>query len=185
MTLIELMVVMAIFSGVLGGVYRVLINVQRQTADTVKRADSVDQARLGLQQVDRQVRSGNVLYDPASEVLPMSMRVYTQANGEQKCVQWQVVATELRSRSWEGNGASYSNVSPWSVVARNIVNTTTDAPFVLSGSSTPYGARLIDLLLLVKTPGASGAAVAVRGSLAGRNTQYGYDPGTCSPIPPA
>jgi prepilin-type N-terminal cleavage/methylation domain-containing protein len=187
LSLVELLVVMVIFSGLLTAVYAVLITVQRQTADTVKRADAVDQARLGLQQIDRQVRSGNVLYDPASETLPMSMRVYTQANGDQKCVQWQVVSNTLRTRSWIGTAASYSSVSAWAVAARNIVNTDVAGkrPFALSGSATPYGARLINFLLLVKTPGSGGQPVAVETSLAGRNTQYGYDPGTCYPIPPA
>jgi prepilin-type N-terminal cleavage/methylation domain-containing protein len=183
LSLIELLVVMAIFSGLITAVYSVLIIVQRQTADTVKRADAVDQARLGLQQIDRQVRSGNVLYDPAA----MSMRVYTQANGDQKCVQWQVVSNTLRTRSWVGTGVAYSNVSAWAVVARNIVNTDVagQRPFVTTGSATQDGARLINFLLLVKTPGSGGQAVAVETSLAGRNTQYGYDPGTCNPIPPA
>jgi prepilin-type N-terminal cleavage/methylation domain-containing protein len=187
LSLVELLVVMVIFSGLITAVYSVLIIVQSQTADTIKRADAVDQARLGLQQIDRQVRSGNVLYDPAAETLAMSMRVYTQANGDQKCVQWQVVSSTLRTRSWVGTGVAYSNVSAWAVVARNIVNTDVagQRPFVLSGSATPYGARLINFLLLVKTPGSGGQAVAVETSLAGRNTQYGYDPGTCDPIPPA
>jgi prepilin-type N-terminal cleavage/methylation domain-containing protein len=182
MTLIELLVVMVIFSVLLSIVYGVLISVQRQTAATAARADSADQARLAMAQIDRQVRSGNVLYDPVYEPLPMSMRIYTQANGQQRCVQWQVTAGVLRTRWWEQTNPA--GASAWQIVARNLVNDGSNPPFALQGSSTVYGARLVDVLLLVKSPGASGPPVEIRSSLSGRNTSYGYDPGVCSPVPP-
>lgn len=187
-TLVEMLVVMVIFSLLLGVVWSVLITVQLQTKDTIARSDATDQARLALQQIDRQVRSGNVLYDPAAETLNMSMRVYTQANGQQRCVQWQVVAAsgELRMRSWQSETPDLSS-SGWSVIARNLVNKTTSSPptppFALQGATTPYGSRLIDIRLLVRTPGTSGPPVEVQSSLSGRNTQYGYDPGVCNIIP--
>lgn len=193
-TLIELLVVMATFSVLLSIIYGVLNTVQVQTADTVRRADSVDQARLGLSQIDRQVRSGNVFYDPVLEALPMSMRVYTQSNGVPRCVQWQVVAAsnELRSRAWQPlTGAILTD---WHVVARNVVNevdadpSTVDleAPFALAGggTTTTYGQRLVDVTLLVKDPKSGGKPVEVRASLSGRNTQYGFDPGVCTPPTP-
>lgn len=193
-TLIELVVVMAIFSLLMGLVYTVLGQVQTQTATTQRRADSVDQARLGLAQIDRHVRSGNVLYDPVSEALPLSMRVYTQANGVQRCVQWQVYRTtglpagspgELRFRSWTSDGVAYSNVSAWATIARGIVNDSTTPPFTLDAAAL-YGSRLLNVRLLVQTPRDAGAApVEVQSSLSGRNTQYGYDPGSCNPLPPA
>ena len=191
-TLIELLVVMLILSVLTGIVYGVLITVQRQTADTVKRADSVDQARLALSQIDRQVRSGNVFYDPVLEALPMSMRVYTQSNGDNLCVQWQVTGGELRTRSWDPKVPL--TVGAWRTVARNVVNvvdsdpSTVDAqaPFALAGggTTTSYGQRLVDVLFLVREPTSDGKAVEVRASLSGRNTQYGMDPGVCTaPIP--
>lgn len=193
-TLIELLVVMAIFSLLMGLVYTVLGQVQKQTASTLRRADSVDQARMGLAQIDRHVRSGNVLYDPVTESLPLSMRVFTQANGEQRCVQWQVYRAPslptgslgvLRFRSWTSNGVAFSNVAPWSTIARGIVNDSTNPPFTLDAAAL-YGSRLLNVRLLVQTPGDAGAApVEVQSSLSGRNTQYGYDPGSCNPLPPA
>ena len=191
-TLIELLVVMLVLSAVTAIVYGVLITVQRSTADTVKRADSVDQARLALSQIDRQVRSGNVFYDPVLETLPMSMRVYTQSNGIKRCVQWQVTGGELRSRSWEPVTGVVEQ--DWHTVARNVVNVvdadpaTVDpqAPFALAGggTTTSYGQRLVDILFLVKEPTSDGKAVEVRGSLSGRNTQYGMDPGVCTALTP-
>lgn len=184
-TLVELLVVMLIFSALIGLVYGVLGQVQSSTATTQRRADSVDQARMGLAQIDRHVRSGNVLYDPLSEPLPLSMRVFTQANGEQRCVQWQVHNGALRFRSWKSDGLSYSDVAPWTVIARGIVNDATNPPFQLDPAAR-YGSRLLNVRLLVQTARDGGAApVEVQSSLSGRNTQYGYDPGSCDPMPPA
>lgn len=184
-TLVELLISMTIFSLALAMVYSVLITVQRQTKDQTSRADSVGNARLALAQIDRQVRSGNVLYNPATETLPLSMRVYTQANGAQRCVQWQVYGGKLRSRSWSPTWQTDGQVSGWAVVAHDVVNTTATPPFALQGGSTAYGSRLIDIALLVKSPTAGGKDINVTSSLSGRNTAYGYDPGVCNPAPAA
>ena len=194
-TLIELLVVMLLMSGLSTIVYGVLISVQRQTADTVRRADSVDQARLALSQIDRQVRSGNVFYDPVLETLPMSMRVYTQSNGVASCVQWQVTGRQLRTRSWDP-AVLPPVATAWRTVARDIDNdddldgvpSTIDPewPFALAGggTTTSYGQRLVDVLLKLRDTDSRGAAVEIRASLSGRNTQYGFDPGVCvSPTP--
>jgi prepilin-type N-terminal cleavage/methylation domain-containing protein len=183
-TLIELLVSMTIFSLVIAGAYSALITVQRQTRDQTSRADAVGEARLALQTIDRQVRSGNIIYNPTGAgELPMSMRIYTQANGDKRCVQWQVAGNVLRSRSWEPviGGA----VSGWSVVARYLVNESAPItqPFTLQGGSTAYGSRLIDITLRVKSPTARGEPIDVTSSLSGRNTAYGYDPSTCNPVP--
>ncbi len=185
LTLIELLVSMALFSGVLAAVYGVLISVQRQSSDLQARETSVGNARLALEQMDRQIRSGNVLYDPATEALPLSMRVYTQADGDARCVQWQVEASTrtLRSRAWSSTWVTDGDVGAWSVVARGLVNTT--SPFTLQGGSTQYSSRLVDIKLLVTDPKAGGRPIEVQTSLSGRNTQYGYDPGICSPAPAA
>lgn len=184
-TLVELLVTMIVLAIVLPMTYSVLITVERQTKDETARADAVGDARLALQQIDRLVRSGNVLYDPATETLPLSMRVYTQANGERRCVQWQVHDGLLRSRSWSPTWTVDALVSDWGVVARNIVNTTATPPFALQGGSTPFGSRLVDIKLLVQNPSSEGQPIDVTSSLSGRNTAYGYDPGVCNPVPPA
>lgn len=192
MTLIELLVSMSIFSMVIAIAFSALIAVQRQTGDTTARSDSVDQTRLGLAHMDRQIRSGNVLFDPANEAalgFPMSMRIYTQANADNKCVQWQISAGQLRMRSWSPDWPAVgSTLSGWSTVARDVVNdatVTADTPFRLVGATSAYSARVVDVLLRVKSPKAGGKAVDVTTSLTGRNTVYGYDQNVCSPIPPA
>lgn len=185
LTLIELLVSMAIFSGLLAAVYGVLITVQRQSVDVQARETSVGNARIALAQMDRQIRSGNVFFDPNDmsdvDYLPKSLRVYTQSNGDERCVQWQLTdAGVLRTRSWSTTWQTDNNVSAWSNVARGLTNAT--SPFQLQ-SGTPYGSRLLDITLQVKDPKAGGQPIEVKTSLSGRNTQYGYDPGTCRPAP--
>lgn len=198
LTLIELLVAMSLFMGVIAGVYGVLISVQRQGSDIAGREETVGNARIGLAQMDRQIRSGNVLYSPINETVPTScqagttagvdagpcMRVYTQANGVERCVQWQVDASAgvLRSRSWSATWQTDGLVTGWAVVARGMQP---GSVFTLQGGSTAYGSRLVDILLLVRDPRSKGAAQDVQTSLSGRNTLYGYDPGVCNPVPPS
>lgn len=201
-TLVELLISMTIFSIVIALTYSVLLTIQRQTKDTTARADSVGDARVVLQQIDRQVRSGNVLYSPANEIgttgctattvapslTPNAgncMRIYTQANGDQRCVQWQVTGGVVRSRSWSPTWETDGLVSDWAVTAHNTVNTASSPPFILQGGATAYGSRLVDIELRIKNPQSKGAPVNVTSSLSGRNTAYGYDPGICSPVPAA
>ena len=187
MTLIELLVSMVIFSVVVAVSYSVLIAVQKQGRDIAGREESVGQARLALEQMDRQIRSGNVLYDPNNTsdpgYLPLSMRVYTQANGDERCVQWQVYGGVLRSRSWSPTWQTDGLVSSWGIVARGLLNTSSSLPFALEGSTTSYSSRLIDISLLVKDARSLGSVQTVSSALSGRNTLYGYDPGVCSPMP--
>lgn len=191
MTLIELLVSMIIFSVIIAAAYAALATITSQTNDTIARADAVQQAKLAVAQLDRQIRSGNVLYDPAGEAalgFPMSMRVYTQANGDEKCVQWQILSGNLRMRSWSPTWQTDSQVSAWTVAARGVVNQSgvaADVPFSLSGTATPYSARVVNIFFRVKNSASKGKPFDVSTSLAGRNTVYGYDTNTCSPIPPA
>src|SRR4051812_18028874 len=141
-TLIELLVSMIVFSVVIAAAYTALFMVQTQTKDTMGRADAVQQAKLAVAQMDRQVRSGNVLYDPANESslgFPMSMRIYTQANGDQKCVQWQITGSSLKMRSWSPQWQTDHDVTAWVTAARDLANQTGvagDVPFSLSGTAT-------------------------------------------------
>lgn len=194
MTLVELLVSMVLTTLVLAITFSIMVTVERQTKDNQARAESVSQARSALARIDRQVRSGNVLFDPALESLPLSMRVYTQANGDQRCVQWQIHNGSLRMRSWATTWEFDSNVSAWETVGLQVTNDVNMnesidvddvSPFKLQSSATSYGPRVVDVSLRVKDPASEGKDVDVVTSLAGRNTIYGYDPGVCDPVPPA
>jgi prepilin-type N-terminal cleavage/methylation domain-containing protein len=187
-SLVELLVVMTIFSGLLSIVFGVLITVQRQTKDTLSREQQIFQAKLGLAQIDRQVRSGNVLIDPtAPGELPRSLRVYTQTDGVRRCVQWQVTTPGLRFRSWDpGWNTGAGTVDPWRVIARDVRSDPaappTFEPVTTAGNSQ---AQSIRVRLWVKASDAGGKPVEATTVLTGRNTIYGYSADVCSPVPSA
>src|SRR3954452_19586788 len=196
-TLVEMLMVMVLFTFILSLVVGALVSVMRDSKRIQDRTDAIDQSRLAIAQIDRQVRSGNVLYNPAADPdataaamnIPASktwqMRIYTQANGLERCVQWQVIGGVLRTRSWTPTWQTDGVVSAWKTVARGIANTTAQSPFGLrsNGTSGAYGARLLDIALYTQTSSKGGTPVLVQDSLAGRNTVYGFDAGTCAPVP--
>ena len=207
-TLVELMVTMVIITVVMAITLTVMITVQDQTRDNQARSESVAQLRLALSTIDRQVRSGNVLYSPAGESLPGAsvadqcqasgalagscMRVYTQSNGDQRCVQWQVLGDILRVRSWSVDWQTdpVSKVSAWRVAARDLTNLGPGPavlPFELKdpGPAGNYSARVLHVQFRAKDPAQSGRDADLETSLTGRNTIYGYDLGICSPVPNA
>lgn len=174
---------MSLLTGVLVLSTTVLTRVLNDTKRVSNRADSVSQLKLGLAQMDRQIRSGNVLMAPTDA----EMRVYTQANGLEKCVQWQVYQRTLRTRSWSATWQTDGIVSGWTTVARGVDNdvtpTSTEKPFSLQGATTAFNSRLISIRLLARASGDTGTRAEVRTSISGRNTNYGYDANICSPIP--
>jgi prepilin-type N-terminal cleavage/methylation domain-containing protein len=109
MTLIELLVAMMIMSIVIVVFGSVLASVQRTAMKEDALGQANDQIRLAMEQIDHEMRSGNVMYDPSLEngsgagaisscsgCLPdYTMRIYTQTNadsrGQYECVLWQVV----------------------------------------------------------------------------------------------
>jgi type II secretory pathway pseudopilin PulG len=185
-SLVELLVVMSLFAGIISVCYGVMIGVAKQTGDSMARNDDVQQARLALTQIDRQVRSGNVVMDPATETLPRSLRVYTQTDGVRRCVQWQVANETLRYRSWDPQWRTTGGVDDWRVVARNVVDDasapTTFARVTASGGSQ---AQSVSVTLRLKSAASKGKATDLTTVLFGRNTIYGYPADECSSPPPA
>src|SRR3954451_7047958 len=202
-TLTETLVAMIVFAIAIAMVTTALIKVQKYTADVQGSADANFQLRQSIAVIDRQVRSGNVLYSPANETSPSSctasgtsagtcMRVYTQANGAQRCVQWQVLADPahpgtqvLRSRSWSPDWVTDSAYTGWQTVAGNLIGTPSGPPFTLQGAVNAYSQRYLVLRFEAKDPRRGSKPAVITDSLAGRNTNYGYDSGLCSPAPPA
>jgi prepilin-type N-terminal cleavage/methylation domain-containing protein len=202
-TLIELLVSMSIFSLAMAVVFGAVILVMRKSADVQKSADAASELRIALAQIDRQVRSGNVLFSPADEQGYVSscsgnastnsgtcMRIFTQSNGSEKCVQWQITDDPsqpgtklLRTRSWATSWQTSGDLTAWGTVARALTLTGGD-PFTLQGASTPYKERLLDVRLEVYDARRK-ASVVIQSSMSGRNTTYGYTTAQCTPVPPA
>ncbi|WP_062078878.1 prepilin-type N-terminal cleavage/methylation domain-containing protein [Demequina globuliformis] len=207
-SLTELLIAMTIFSTLMALIFSLFITMINQSEDNLARTRSVEQARLGLSQIDRQIRSGNVILDPALDSHAQSgvgsnysLRVYTQENGEDKCVQWRVIFHngasqfgDLEYREWDAGNPSSSTT--WYNVANNVVAPTNDVidpddpeswpPFWLD-TTLPTGSKAqnIRVTLRMSDPGAeAGAKPAVVSSVVtGRNTVFGYSPDYCSSIP--
>ncbi|MBV8984800.1 MAG: type II secretion system protein [Acidimicrobiia bacterium] len=202
-TLVETLIASALLGVVLTMCYAFLASMQMEVGRVDSRQQSNDQATLAAHELDREVRSGNVLYDPTQEgsnagtspdgsAIPpgFSVRIYTQANGIQRCVQWRVVDTGvLQKRSWADQWENDPStlVSGWRTVATGIVNPTSQPPFSLdssAGDATKSVSRLVDVDFVANANSTLGASAEVQLSVAGRNTEYfPTNSGLCSDIP--
>jgi prepilin-type N-terminal cleavage/methylation domain-containing protein len=208
-TLIEMVVTIAVLSLVLIIVTSVLFSVQTSFSRESIRSDTNDQARLAVQQLDREVRSGNLLYDPnpvaplppwasdpANGIYPgMSLLVYTQTNATtqtpgNRCVQWRVMNQQLQSRDWSTEWRTDDIVDAWRVIATGLQNqvVSPQVPAFSLDPDTNKGGRTMIITLLVNTNTtsntANGNTVKFQLSVTGRNTSYGYPSTVCTDIPP-
>jgi type II secretory pathway pseudopilin PulG len=109
MSLAEVMVSMSVFTVVVVIFLSTLTSVQQATVRESSNSVNNDQARLAMLEFDREIRSGNVLYDPATEnPAGFVLRIYTQSNANTRtpspgyvCRVWQITTTGLlQTRSW-------------------------------------------------------------------------------------
>jgi len=207
-TLVEMIVSMGIFTMLLAITFTIIVEYSLQTKDNLARTRSVDQAQVGLMQLDRQVRSGNVISDPALETATRSgvppyysLRVYTQTDGVYQCVQWRVyfptgkTTGQLQFRSWRPGAVS--TTTPWSTTARDLVkpptgtinaaDPTTWPPFFVQSNDaeTSSQAQTIRVTLRLKDPEQreSSKPATVTSTLTGRNTIFGYPSDMCGVVP--
>jgi prepilin-type N-terminal cleavage/methylation domain-containing protein len=201
MTLVEMTIALSILAIVMAIFLPVLASVQSGFQRQSDRSQSNDQARLAVEELDREIRSGNVLYNPANENDPangvypgMSLRIYTQTNATtrspgNRCVQWRVMNGQLQQRDWSITWKTDSKVSEWHIVADHIVN----QPNPPAPPTTPAfqldpdpkkGGRTIIVTVQVQQNAASGSVTEIRHSVTGRNTEYGYPSNICTEIPP-
>jgi len=206
MTLVELVVSMSILVVVLAIFLPMLASVQRAFNRQSDRSQSNDQARLAVEELDREIRSGNVLYDPGATGQPwsddatnsvypnMSLLIYTQTNATtrnpgNRCVQWRIAGGQLMRRDWTTTWRTDDVVDPWRLIADHIVNQPNPPtpPGTKAFQLDPdpnKGGRTIIVTLLVQQNAKSGSAVKIQESITGRNTEYGYPNNVCSDIPP-
>lgn len=200
-TLTELLVSMTIFSTCMAIALTAVMIALEKSNDVQQSGDAASQLRLALSQIDRQVRSGNVLFSPSNEPAYVAscttanansgtcMRIFTQSNGPEKCVQWQIMADPaapgtalLRTRSWSVAWQSNGDLTGWATVVDGLAIPSAD-PFVLEGASSPYKERLLNVSIEAWDARRE-KAVTIGSSLSGRNTTYGYDSNQCTPVPP-
>lgn len=192
MTLVELVVAMAILSIVLTVFLTTFVVVQKAATKEDLQSQNNDNTRLALENMDRLVRSGNVLYDPAAPssnpntagcVAYQCFLVYTQANGTTAqpsvCVEWRVTSGGLETRSWVPGQVP---AATWRVIASGVLNqVVTPSLRTFQIDADPLkGGRTINVVFLVGVGGSSTSTSRVEGSLTGRNTSYGYLTNACS-----
>lgn len=212
-SLTELLVSMGIFGILMGFTFSILIGLMNQTRDSQARALALEDMRLGLSQIDKQVRSGNVILDPSLEILEnadvgkfYSMRIYTQEGGEAKCAQWRVIDHDgngfgnLEFRTWDPAWPLVGEPTGWGVVAHNIVDVgvhPTSVSQITSDPATwppfwvdkPPGSvtksQFVRITLRLRAEGGKGKPASVTTVVTGRNTLFGYSSTSCSDVPPA
>ena len=208
MTMVELLIAMSVFSVVLTGIIGVLVSVQNGLARQVDRSSSNDQARLAVEELDREIRSGNVLYDPtlgyycqftpqpagcattdtANSITPgMSLLVYTQANAPsrqagglpgERCVQWRIKLNSQR-------GFNELQRREWTKDASSPGPWTVAADHIVnqSGTSAAFAVdpakRIVNISVLVNQNSKSGSTARFELSVEGRNTVYNYPTALC------
>lgn len=194
MTLVELMVTTLILGFALSITMSILFSVQKTFGKQRDRSLSNDQARLAVEELDKEIRSGNLLYAPTNG--GMSLIVYTQTNAptrnpSNQCVQWQIVSQTLQRRSWSVEWRTTGDVSAWRTVADHIVNAAPpEAPgtpvpaFTLDTSQASFGSRIMKVVILANQNSSAGKTVRIEDSVTARNTEYGYPQTICSDVPP-
>jgi Tfp pilus assembly protein PilW len=201
-TLVELIVAMSLMMLVLAVFFAGLIAVQRAVAGEDKRSQSNDQARLAIEQIDREVRSANYVYNPASESVPGQMlRIYTQTNATTRspapgymCVLWQITADNtLQTRYWPPTQPAAA--TPWRTVATGVVNRSV-SPAVqafsldtdpLKGYNATSGtSRTVNVVFLANAylSTVPNGTVRIEVAMTGRGTSYGFPPAVCTQLPP-
>jgi type II secretory pathway pseudopilin PulG len=204
MSLLELLVSMAVTAIALLAITSVLASAQKSVTHQESLTQTLDQARLAVQQLDRELRSGNVLYDPALEnavggvascsgcTPGYTLRVYTQSNADTRavggsngyrCVLWKIANQQVMTRYWPP--LDPADASGWRVVATGVVNQDLNQrafsldPDPLKGGRTLNVAYLVNSNLTNRPTQTDAAAAA----LTGRNTSYGYPADICLATP--
>jgi len=184
-SLVELLVAAALTTGLLAITFRILATVEKQSTSTNARNDTVDQVRLGMSQIDRQIRSADELYvtnnpsdvttTPFGRLIILTRFDNDNAVEQPRCVEWQATGGVLQTRTWPVTWSTTGGISAWQITARGVPNG--QRPFSLSNS---------DRLVTIRIGVASTADTSLRGSdlvtsYTLRNTKT--TPASCSPIP--
>jgi prepilin-type N-terminal cleavage/methylation domain-containing protein len=194
MSLVELLVAMMIL-GIVAAVFATtLSSVQRVVSQTDSRTQNNTQARLAIEELDREIRSGNVLYDPGSGADAFyRFKIYTQSNAPTRdpapgyvCRLWRITSTyDLQTRFWPPNQPE--DATDWRTVATGVVNRAL-SPQVRAFALDPdpnKGGRTVNIVLMMNNDLANrpNETVKIQSSLTGRNTSYGFPISVCNSEP--
>lgn len=136
-SVIELMVAMALLLVALAMFGSVLFTVQQTSNRQIELGRANDQARLAIQEIDRQLRSGYVTSTGSFTGADASARIYTEArmsgtSSKPTCVAWVLHGAgsdrqTLYTKTWDvvsgATAPAFNGGVGWRVVATDIVNT--------------------------------------------------------------
>lgn len=194
-TLAEMIIATAILSIVLLVFTTTFATIQRSVSEQQVRSINNDNVRLSLENLDRLVRSGNVLVDPSiantdcksTGSAYQCLLAYSQANGTTslpaRCIQWRVEGTSLETRWWKP-GSKATTTTNWREIATGLQNLQT-SPVTQTFRLDPdplKQSRSVEVLFIVGTGdgGVDGPLARVEASLTARNTSYGYLSDACA-----
>jgi prepilin-type N-terminal cleavage/methylation domain-containing protein len=188
MTLVELVVAMSILSIAMVILLSTLTSIQKASVNEDVRSRTINQVRLAMQTIDRQVRSGNLLYPP--NAAGYSLLIYTQAyaaqdqaafGGTSRCAYWTINSqNQLMYGFWQPLTPSPFTTT-WQVVSDGIMNRVqSQSAFTLD----PTGRTMTVLFLVNSDPtGSPNATQRLQTSVTGRNTSFGYPLAVCAILP--
>jgi len=185
-SLVEMMVVLAIMGVVVSAFVGILASIQQAVVRETNRSSTMDQARLAMEAIDREIRSGSIMCTTTAGSPPVytltlySLSAYSSADSTTKrWIQYRVVSASqtLERRQSTSTGSTLSTAtwpSTWRTVATGIVNPS--SPFALDSASQYLAgssslSRLLNVTLVVnsKTSDTTSSNTTIRSSMAIRN----------------
>ena len=191
MTVIEVVIASLLSLAVAGIFMTALSSIQTSVNEQTVRSRANDEVRAAVEQIDREVRSGSLLYNPSLESPSnYSFRILDAPDPHTlRCIQWRIHDRQLLRRTWaasHGATPDPTTVSGWRTVATDIVNVDIGQPAFSLPSGAQVGRTVRVVLVANARPNRhpQGSAV-VEQSLTGRNTTRGASSleGACTPAP--
>jgi len=190
-SLIELMVVLSVMGLIMTAFLGLLASVQRSLVRETNRSTTMDQARLAMEGIDRQVRSASILCVPTTGTSPYytltlyGPNAYSTSSSANRWVQYRVQSQTLQRRQY-----ITSSWTSWRTVATGIVNSTpsgtTNVPFLPDTASqyasTSGASRLVNVTFIVnsQTSDTTSSSSKLQSAIAIRNQDATL---SCSSIP--
>lgn len=214
-TMVEVVVAMGVMMLVLVMGMRAATSAVNVETQAVSKGQATTQAVIALTELRQEIVSANVIFDPANEIyhsgsksgqnyagknpdnanIPAgwSLRIYTELNGINECVQWRLEDTAsggaLQTRTWDpawSLGDPDAPVHPWSTLATHVANSSSQTPFSLNYSANYGGtnSRLVNLNILASANDKFVTPVTLQSSIAARDAEYFPASTTdCYPVP--
>jgi type II secretory pathway component PulJ len=174
MTMVEAVVAVSLLVTVFGLALPAIVIVMRSVGGEEQRALANDEAHVAMAQLERDVRSGNVIGSPSAfaGLDGMEFRVFTQTNGAPfSCVHYRVQNDRLERRVRPAGGEHVGLwPSGWQLVASGVLNRTENP--IVPAFTRSADKQTLTVALVLRTSDTSKMRIST--AITGRNTKY-YD----------